>query len=37
MLFYSEGATYGVCPSIGLGFFCFDLGMQSLPPKKPSI
>lgn len=36
MLFYSEGATLGICPSIGFGI-CFDLGMQSLTVKKPAV
>lgn len=37
MLFYSEGATLGICHSIGIGVICFDLGMQSLPEKKPAM
>ena len=28
MLFYSEGSTLGICHSIGIGFICFDIGMQ---------
>lgn len=37
MLFYSEGTTLGICHRVGLGVFCFDLGMQSLPEGKPAI
>lgn len=36
MLFYSEGATLGVCYHVGLGI-CFDFGMGSLPEKKPVL
>lgn len=36
MLFYSEGSTYGLCHRIGFGI-CFDIGMQSLPEKKPAL
>lgn len=36
MLFHSEGETFGICHSIGFGI-CFDLGMQSLPEKKPVV
>ena len=34
MLFYSEGSSLGICHSIGI---CFDIGMQSLPVKKPAM
>lgn len=37
MLFHSESATYGLCYSIGISVFCFDVGMQSLLEKKPAI
>ncbi len=36
MLFYSEGSTLGICHRIGF-VICFDIGMQSLPVKKPAV